>query len=94
MLKSTVGYTIIIPEMPRICPWGAGKVDLREVELTAAQKNWLADRIVSKATTVAKLAHKYNLPEHRLKKYATKLRNGGLFQDQGGRPRLLTPEVV
>ena len=68
------------------CPWGRGKTNLRGVQLTADQRQWLGEAMVAGTLTPTTASVRFNLTVPKLKKYDARVRKGGIFHNNVGRP--------
>ena len=73
---------------------GDGPIDLSKVELTFAQKLWLANQHVVHKVTVRELHERYNIRVARLWYYINGVKNGTYFKEKRGRPYLLDKKSV
>ena len=73
---------------------GNGPIDLSKVELTFAQKLWLANQHLIHKVTVRELHEKYNIRIARLWHYINGVKNGTYFKEKRGRPYLLDKKSV
>ena len=68
---------------------GKGKTNSAGIELTAEQREWLGEVIVSGKETPLTASLRFYLPVRGLGKYAEKVRKGLIFADSAGRPTVL-----
>ena len=71
------------------CPWGSENIDLRQVNLTAEHKRWLAMAHLQGHFTVEDLHQKYELSVNALYVYVRKVRCGEPVPGNNGSPRKL-----
>ena len=71
------------------CPWGDEIVDLSNADLTAAEKNWLADEVSSGRSTAAILSKRFKIRRKTIFEWSRRVRKGVKLQDRQGRPRCL-----
>lgn len=68
--------------------------DLSCKKLSVQQKNWLVNRINSKAETASSLAKRYKLNINKLHQYVCRSRKGKTFHFRGGRPRVFSEDSI
>jgi hypothetical protein len=78
--------------MSKPSPFGRGKKDLSESQLTLDEKSWLGESINNGSRTALSLSKQFNLKIDTLQSYARKLRNGLTLHESGGRPPKLTSD--
>ena len=70
-------------------PWGTGSVDLSQVYLSKADKDWLGDRVITDRIRSGKLSDHFSLNDRAIRRYAKKRKNKHINYCESGRPKCI-----
>jgi hypothetical protein len=72
-----------------VCPFGNGHHDLRNRELSNAEKLWLGSRVSFKISSVKNLVKRFKLSGNTFRNYSRAFDSGSTLHCKGGRPTVL-----